>query len=72
MICSIMIVPITNFYHPLTSAEGSTRERCLHSYNFMITVDCIIEVREGNNQNWMRGRNLFADLTSTYVREHGP
>jgi len=43
------------------------------SYKLRVTVDCIIEVREGKNQNnSMRGRNLFADLTSTSVREHGP
>jgi len=34
----------------------------LFSYKLRATVDCIIEVREGKNQNCMRGRNLFTDF----------
>jgi len=54
---------------PTNPRQGS----CHKSYKLRVTVDCIIEAREGKNQkNGMRGRNLFADLTSTSVREHGP
>jgi len=37
-----------------------------------VTANCIKEVRETKNQNCMRGRNLFADLTPTTMPEHDP